>query len=122
MASTPLDPQKRADLFFIRGDTASINFSLPGVDITGGTVFFTAKPTIDADNADTSAVITIEVTDFTGSDPTAGECVIPLSATDTTVAPGNYYYDIQVKLADATIISIPVRKLVVLGDITRRTT
>jgi hypothetical protein len=122
MAHTILDPQKKPDIFLIRGDSGSINFSLPGVDLTGGTVFFTAKPTIDADVTDAAAVIDIEVTDFTGSDPTNGECVIPLSATDTSVAPGIYYYDIQVKTAGGTIISIPVRKLEVFGDITRRIT
>jgi hypothetical protein len=120
--SSPLDPQKKADLFFIRGDSGSINFSLPGTDLTGGTVYFTAKPTIDADATDAAAVIHIEVTDFSDSDPTAGECVIPLTPTDTNVAPGTYLYDIQVKTAGGTIISIPVRKLEVFGDVTRRTT
>jgi len=120
--ATPLDPQKRPDLFFIRGDSGSINFSLPGTDITGGTIFFTAKLAIDADATDAAAVISIEVTDFSGSDPTQGECVIPLTPTDTAVTPGIYYYDIQVKTAAGTIISIPVRKLEVFGDVTRRTT
>lgn len=120
MASTPIDPQKRPDIFLIRGDTGSINFSLPGTDITGGTVFFTAKPALTDDDTDSTAVIEIEVTDF--SDPTNGTCVIPLSSADTDVAPATYYYDIQVKLQSGTIVSIPARKLVVVADVTRRTT
>lgn len=120
MASTPIDPQKRADVFLIRGDTASIDFTIADKDLTGATVFFTAKSAIDADATDAEAVISVEVTDHT--DPTNGTTVIPLTATDTTVTPGTYYYDIQVKEADGTITSIPVRKLVVVGDVTRRTT
>lgn len=119
MASTPLDPQKKADVFIIRGDTASIGFTFSGVDLTGATVFFTAKPTISNSADDSDAVISVEVTDH--DDPTNGETTIPLTSSDTNVAPGEYFYDIQIKAADGTITSIPVRKMEIFGDITRRT-
>jgi hypothetical protein len=114
----------KPDINIIRGDTSSINFSLTDdgspVDLTGATVFFTAKPALTNDITDTSAVMSVEVTSH--SNPTAGETVIPLSSTDTDVTPGEYFYDIQVKRGDATIVSIPARKLEVFADVTRRTT
>lgn len=112
-----LDPQTKPDLFIIRGDTYNIDFTA-GMDITGGTVFFTAKPTIADEANDTTAVITVEVTDH--SDPTNGVTVIPLSSSDTNIDPGEYFYDIQIKVG-STVTSIPVRKLKVYGDVTRRT-
>lgn len=113
-----LEPQKRPDIELIRGDSATIDFNLAGTDLTGATVFFTAKPTISNGADDSDAVISVEVTDHT--DPENGTTVIPLSSTDTNVTPGTYYYDIQVKNG-TNITSIPVRKLIVYGDVTRRT-
>ena|ERR1035437_294321 len=115
----------KVDLQLIRGDSASIDFELTDagspVDLTGSTVFFTAKPSIDADASDAAAVISVEVSSHT--DPTAGKTSIPLTAADTTVTPGEYFYDIQVKEAGGTtIVSIPYRKLEIVPDITRRTT
>ena len=112
-----LDPQKRPDLFIIRGDTYSIGLRLSGLDLTGTTVFFTVKPELTDDAGDTTAVISVEVTDH--DDPTNGHTIIPLSASDTEVDPGEYYYDIQVKDGD-TITSIPARKCKVYADVTRR--
>lgn len=112
----------RPDIVLIRGDSSSIGFEFTegGVasDLTGATVFFTVKPTLDADATDAAAVIAVEVTDHT--DPTHGKTVIPLSGADTTVTPGDYFYDIQVKNGD-TITSIPARKLTVVADVGRRT-
>jgi len=112
-----LAPKTKPDLFIIRGDSYSIAFNVD-VDLTGTTVFFTAKPTIANEATDTTAVISVEVTAH--DDAVAGETTIPLSATDTDVTPGDYYYDIQIK-DGTTITSIGVRKLRVYGDITRRT-
>jgi hypothetical protein len=113
----------KPDIDIIRGDSSSIDFTLTDngspVDLTGATVFFTAKPALSNDVSDNTAVISVEVTDH--SDPTNGATVIPLSATDTDVTPGEYYYDIQVKKLDATIVSIRARKLEVFADVTRRT-
>lgn len=112
------------DINITRGDSESIRFELTddgvAVDLTGSTVFFTAKPALTDDDTDSTAVIHVEVTSHT--DPTNGITTIPLSATDTDVAPGTYYYDIQVKKADDTIVSIRYRLLKVWADVTRRTT
>lgn len=114
----------KVDLIIIRGDTSSINFSLADngepVDLTDATVYFTAKPALTDDATDSTAVIAVEVTSHT--DPTNGKTVIPLTATNTNVTPGEYFYDIQVKAADGTITSIPTRKMRVDADVTRRTT
>ena len=113
-----LEPQKQPDLFIIRGDSASINFTMAGTDLTGGTVFFTAKAVVDDAVDDAAAAITKEVTEHT--DPATGTTVIELSPTDTNVAPGIYFYDIQVKTAGGKITSIPTRKLRIWSDVTRR--
>lgn len=109
----------RPDIQIIRGDTSDINFEVEGIDLTGTTVFFTAKAVIDADVTDSAAAIAVEVTSHT--DPTNGITVIPLSSTDTDVTPGIYFYDIQIKRGASTITSIRYRKLEVFADITRRT-
>lgn len=118
--STVLDPQKKPDLLLIRGDSKSIGFSVSGIDLTGKTVFFTVKPILgDDDPADSEAVISKEITSH--DNPTAGHTIIALSKDDTDITPGEYYYDIQIADGDA-ITSIPVRKLKVFADVTRRTT
>jgi hypothetical protein len=112
----------KPDLKLIKGDTYSIRFELTNdnepVDLTGSTVYFTAKAAFDDDTADNAAIIAVEVTDHT--DPTNGLTDIPLSASDTTADAGEYYYDIQVKKADASIASIKYRKLEIYEDVTRR--
>lgn len=117
MANT-MEPQKKSDIFLIRGDSASITFTISGLDLTGTTVFFTAKPALVDDSGDSTAVITKEVT--VHSNPTAGVTIIELDSTDTDVTPGTYYYDVQIK-DGSTITSIPARKLTVYADVTRRT-
>ncbi len=110
----------RPDIEIIRGDTDSITFTLDSdgtpVDLTGSTVFFTAKSSLD--DADVDAVISIEVTRH--SDPTNGTTIIPLSSSDTDITPGEYFYDIQVKNG-SNVTSIRYRKMEILTDVTRRT-
>jgi hypothetical protein len=114
-----LEPQKNPDLFIIRGDSASINFTISGIDLTGATVFFTAKQTIDDAANDAAASIAKEVVSHTN--PTSGITLIELSPSDTNITPGVYFYDIQVKTIGGRIVSIPVRKLRIWADVTRRT-
>lgn len=109
----------RPDISLIRGDTSTIEFTLEGIDLTGATVYFTAKPAYDDDVTDAAAVIAVEVTDH--DDPENGHTIITLSNTDTNVTPGEYFYDIQVKRAGTVITSIRARKLEVFADVTRRT-
>lgn len=86
------------------------------VDITGYTIFFTAKtsPAI----LDASATISKTIT--THTNPTAGETEISLTTTDTaTVA--SLVFDIQVKTATGDIFTILTGDLNIVKDITIRT-
>jgi hypothetical protein len=105
---------------FYRGDTVNINLSLSGTDLTGATIYFTAKSVVDDDATDSAAVIKKDVTSHT--DATAGQTTIALTSTDTnSVDPGIYGYDIQLKNSDDAISTLEVGQLKVLGDYTRRT-
>jgi len=113
------------NLEIIRGDTTNITLTITdqdgvAIDLTDSTVYFTAKPAFDDDALDAEAVITKEVTSHT--DPTNGITVIPLTASDTDIETGIYYYDVQVKDAAGAIFSLPARQLKVVEDVTRRTT
>lgn len=107
----------------IRGDSHTIPLTIENngtpVDITGFTVFFTVNA--DSDPIDDSgAVIEKSVTSHT--DPTNGKTLITLDPDDTTsLTPGNYWYDIQIKDTSDNITSIPKDKFIIVSDITRRT-
>lgn len=107
---------------FIRGDSVDINLDL-GVDLTGATVFFTAKTNItDTDN---NAVLSKEVTSHTT--PLEGLTTVSFTAAETaaigmgTAKTIRLYYDVQVKYADGTVESWPMQRLKVRRDITVRT-
>ena len=111
------------ELEITRGDDASINFTYKdadaaAIDITGYTLFLTAKPTIDADSTDAAAVISKDVTSH--SSPTDGESVITLTDTETTQTPGRYLADIQVKDDSGNIVTSSLFNLVIKPDVTRR--
>ena len=113
------------ELIIIRGDDVSINFTYKdssgaAIDITGYTLFFTAKPDIDDDATDAEAVITKDVTSH--SSPTDGESIITLTNSDTDIDIGQYLADIQVKDDSGNITSSGQFYLIVNGDITRRIT
>ena len=80
------------------------------VDITGWTVFFTAKSKMT--DPDASAVISKTIT--THTDAENGETEITLTLTDTTLTPGSYYYDIIIQDDD----SPANRHLVLEGKLT----
>ena len=95
------------------------------IDLTGATVYFTAK-SVESDiiTDDASAVIEKDVTvhvDEAGN-PSADEGIttILLTGTDTTVSPGNYFYDITVKYASG-VINTPIEgKVKIDGKPTNR--
>jgi len=68
-------------------------FSTDGIveDITGWTVYFTAKAKME--DVDADAVISLKITSH--SDPTNGVTLISLTTTDTDITAGNYYYSID---------------------------
>jgi len=112
-----------AKLTIIRGDTRTITATFvdssgTAIDLTGGTVFFTAN----ADSSptdDTSAAIEKDVTSFDA--PATGVQDITLSASDTNVTPGTYYYDLQFVSSGGVVTSQPQDKLIIKADISRRT-
>lgn len=114
MSSTKLTLIKRDD------KTYTVNFSdVIGdpIDITGYTVFFTVK--INKTDTDDVAVIAKDITSH--SDPTAGETQIVLTDTDTDIAVGDYFYDIQLKTDVGEIKTVVIGQLVVRQDVTVRT-
>lgn len=114
----------RVAFTIIRGDDRTINLDLTEgntqEDITGATVFFTAKPALTDDVTDTTAVISKTVTDIQPDED--GTYTIPLASSDTNKTPGIYHYDIQIKDTDGTIVSLPEGLLEIKADVTRRTT
>jgi hypothetical protein len=112
---------ERIHLKIKRGDTKvySLKFEdkcdIP-IDITGWTVYFTVKSSVKDEDDD--AIIKKDVTIHT--DPTAGRTAISLSPSDTSVAPGNYIYDIQVKTASGDIHTILENGITISQDVTRR--
>jgi hypothetical protein len=86
-------------------------------DITGWTVFFTAK--IKSSDLDT-AVTTIKKDVTVHTDPTNGETQIFLTSTDLANV-GRYIFDVQVKTATGDIKTILEGNLIITQDITTRT-
>jgi len=104
-----------------RGDTTPLPLTFTdengsAVDITGWTIYFTVKAKID--DEDNDAKIKKDVT--THSDPTNGKTVITLSSSDTSIDPGNYYYDVQVKTNTGEIYTPLEGNFIVRPDITKR--
>lgn len=106
----------------IRGDSRTITATFidsdgDPIDLTGGEIFFTANSD-SAPTSDSSAAISKDITSFDA--PTTGVQAINLTASDTNVTPGTYFYDIQFVSSAGTVISQPKNKLIVQSDITRR--
>jgi hypothetical protein len=113
------------ELEIIRGDDVSIDFTYKdadgvAIDITGYTLFLTAKPAIDTDTGDSAAVISKEVTSHSNS--TGGESIFALTAAETTQTPAIYLADVQVKNTGGSIVSSALFNFVIKPDVTRRTT
>lgn len=88
------------------------------INLTGATVFFTAKATVDSDNTDTSALIKKDVTSHAA--PTEGMTLLQLTETDTDVAAGKYKFDIKLKTASGVETNYDTQDLIVESVITRR--
>ena len=63
----------------------------------GDKVFFTVNDKLEQE----TALISIVVSEFVDN-----KAVIRLSAKDTDLAPGNYYYDVQVNTADGRVDTV----------------
>ena len=99
MQTTPV--KKNLEIKQKTSKTYEFTFKQDGstIDITGWTIFFTLKPTMSTADADA----TIKKTVTTHSNATLGETVVELSAVDTNLTPGSYYYDFKFKTDDGNI-------------------
>ena len=86
------------------------------VDITDWIIYFTVKE--DLDDSDDDALLKKDVS--VHFDAENGKTKLHLTNTDTDLV-GNYYYDIQVKKSDGTIITIMEGMITFKQDITQRT-
>lgn len=72
------------------------------VDITGALIFFTVKN--KTSDTDITAVLKKDISILT--DPTNGEAIIELTASETATLIGNYLYSIKIKLTTGKIYSV----------------
>jgi len=95
-------------------------YSVDGVltSLVGATIRFTMKTTeYDADSADSTAVVSKDVTDGTA----LGAYTIELLPTDTAeLTPAKYYYDIKVENADGSIYKLDEGTIKLDGSPTNR--
>jgi hypothetical protein len=108
-------------LTITRGDTKIytlrfVNKNNQPIDITGWKIYFTVKS--DLCKPDDDAVIKKDIVVHTN--PLNGETQISLSSTDTSVDPGNYLYDIQIKTATDEVYTICQNGLTIAQDVTQR--
>lgn len=106
----------------IRGDDEQFELTFTDIDgepidLTDGTVFFTVKESLSDDDDD--ALITKEVTEF--ANPELGVARLTLLKTETDIAEGRYFYDVQFKDSSGMISSTVRDKFYVKKDITLRT-
>lgn len=103
-----------------RGDTRDyeINITKKGdpESIVGWKFYFTAK--LDYHDDDDKAAIRKDYTSH--FDPENGKTMIALSKDDTDIEPGLYWYDIQAKRADGSIITLAIGRIEITMNITRR--
>ena len=111
-----LNPLYRGDsweytLSFTNNDGSKIN-------ITGWKIYFTLKKYAWKSDGDADVKKDILV----HSNPLEGETKITLEARDTeNLTAGIYVFDIQIKRADGTVLTVLKGKLEIILDITRRT-
>lgn len=91
----------------VRGTTRVVNLTFTAEDgtphdLTGGTVFFAATTEADPSSDATAAIDVTPVTSHTA--PTLGQSRVVLSAADTRIDPGTYYFGAQAVLADGTVV------------------
>ena len=109
---------------YIRGDSRTITLQVYQADgvtplnLTGATAFFTVNASSSPAD-DTAAVIQKTVTTHTA--PLLGQTAFSISNTDTQlIAPGTYYYDVQIKDAAGAVVSQKASTIQIIADITRR--
>jgi len=108
-----------SNLEIIRGDSEPFEITLADedgapIDLTGAIIYFTVKKR--KSDSDANASISKVITDHTS--PENGESLISLTAEDTNIEPGTYFWDIQID-RDGDIDSVKYGILKVFSDVTR---
>ena len=100
-------------------DENSIYNILAPIDITGWTLWFGLKTSID--DPDTEAVIQVQEVMPADANSTGGLGFITLSSTDTDVEPATYHYGLQRVIAGspAQVTTLQVGKLKILKEVNR---
>ena len=116
----------KQDFSIVRGDTFSATITITElvsdvatpVNLTGATCFFTAKSVADTDVTDAQAAISTSWTAH--SSATEGITTINLSKTQTKVAVGDYYYDVQVVDSGGVVMTVLSGVVEIIKEITVR--
>lgn len=119
--STPCT-SSQADLTWTRGDSGRLDVTVKDADgnaydLTGATLFLTVKTALTV--LDSAATLRKEVTAH--DDAEAGVSHFDLATSDNATA-GSFFYDVQLKDADAKIYTLFGGLWKVLADVTTRTT
>ena len=104
-----------------RGDTYSRTINLldsagDAIDATGYTIYFTVRKNVvsTSSSSDTDALISETI-----AGDASGVHTLTVTAAETNIDPGNYFYDIQIKKSDDTISSSTKASFIINGDVTR---
>ncbi len=109
------------DIITIRKTDESIPIALTQdgipIDLTGATLYFTVKKTMDDSATDTTALIKKDITAH--YDAINGRSEIILTKTDLSV-PGDYVYGIAYKLSSGEVAKVFFGKFKIVNDPTLR--
>jgi len=113
----------KVDLECFRGDTKTYLFHFKdslgnAINITGASLFFSVK----SGETDLDAVAKITKTVTSHTSPTTGDTRVSISAVETNLSVGEYFYDFQLKDTSGNIATFMYGKFKVLQDITTKTT
>jgi len=112
---------------YIRGDSRVINIQINNPDgtpfnLTGCEVFLTLNLSQNPPVNPTDASAALKKSTSSFASPTSGLASLTLTNADTqNLAPGDYYYDIQLKDNFGNITSLASNLWSVIDDITTRT-
>lgn len=111
------------DLTINKKDSRALNLTFTdsngsAVDITGWTLYFTAKEQPDDVADDSLAPIRKTVTSF--SNPSGGIGSITLTTSDLNIKARTYYYDIKAKTDDNDVYTVIYGNLVIEDTMTNR--
>jgi len=103
----------------IRGDSRDIQLKFidktgSAIDITGSAVWLTIKK--NKGDLDADAILQKKVTAH--YNPSGGITIISLEPTDTNIAEGVYWYDIQITMASGKVYTVENGKVKIIKDVT----